>query len=101
MGIVLSILAADMVDITVDNEMLSHDSDRDHTFLGFPYSLAMMFGSVLLHVIADVTMGAHLYTPKDRVQKGRKISYEDYEEETIDAGKTNYSYDNTVLTEKL
>lgn len=106
-GIILSIVAGDFVELSVQHELLSDDAQVDNTYLGFPYSIAMILASALLHLIAMVTIGSHLYTPKERSSKkgnaGQTPSYEYYQEVVIETNNKddNHLYNPVVLSEKL
>ena len=103
-GIVLCVMADEVVEIFLQYQLVSDDSKASHTYLGFPYCVAMMLGSVLLHLIAEITMGAHLYEPKTkkRGKTQQAPSYEYYQDVVIEAPKTKpATYDSTILSEKL
>ncbi|XP_052819438.1 uncharacterized protein LOC128245345 [Mya arenaria] len=74
-GLMLSVTSSYIVDCMYQMELLSFDTPRDHTYLAFPYSIALALGSVLLQFIGILVLGAHIFEPKVTiVKKTRRMS---------------------------
>ncbi|XP_052819385.1 uncharacterized protein LOC128245293 [Mya arenaria] len=74
-GLMLSVTSSYIVDCMYQMELLSFDTPRDHTYLAFPYSIALALGSVLLQFIGILVLGAHIFEPKVTiVKKPRRMS---------------------------
>lgn len=84
-GIMTSVASDAVVKNMDSHRVLGHDGLHDHTFLAFPYCIAMVFGSVILQGLAVVSLGAHLYKAKEIIVKRSvtpRVSFDDVYEET-------------------
>lgn len=113
---VITIVCIEMVKLSHQIVIHGMDGHRDHTYVGFPFCLAMLIASVVLHFSAAICISCQLYTPEVRTRFKRKMS-EDYDtpvttvapEKSLSIGyevskptyNDSHGKDNPVFSEKL
>lgn len=114
-GIVVPVVCHEAVYIHYENQLKGLDGLQAHTYISFPYCLALLTGSVVLHLVADITIGYQLYTPKIREIKSRVYTDDDDEDDDLayvppekqanneykKPSLADIGHDNQVFSEKL
>ncbi|KAL4239887.1 hypothetical protein ACF0H5_000687 [Mactra antiquata] len=93
-GILVTMVCYEVVGNHYKLELRSMDSKRDHTYVGFPYCLAMLVGAALLLLFSDISTACLLYTAKPP----KKKTYDDDDDDDDEPITKSGSPSNTEFT---
>ncbi|XP_060602857.1 uncharacterized protein LOC132755934 isoform X4 [Ruditapes philippinarum] len=76
-GIVIAVVSNKIVYIYYQIELYNMDDHRNHTYVGFPFCLGMLVGSVLLHFFCLAAIAPQLRTTKVKVRVRKTMEMDD------------------------